>query len=181
MRVTMVIDPGLNRSGVAVFEEGTLTNAGTLEPPKGLSIIEKNVWIARHLLSYMRSEWLDAEVELVGEWPKIYKHGKGKGDPNDLPPLSGIVGACAGVLALMYDAKCYTYLPKEWSASTKKFETVKGATISPRAKAIRRRLTTDETPVWDAVKYHDTVDAIGIGLHHLGRSLTERVRVFPRE
>jgi len=167
----LAVDPGLNRSGVATFRDGVLIRAGA----PSFSGIDKAPLPARIAAMGLRIA-LSAPrgiYTLAMEWPQVYAVGKSKGDPNDLLPLAGI---CADVAARLNAPVVVMYSPREWAGNTKKSETVKGAKTSMRAKRIESRLTGPELEVWAGVKYHDTVDAIGIGLKALGRF--ERRRAF---
>jgi hypothetical protein len=111
--------------------------------------------------------WIDPFFRdmAVVERPQVYTVGKG--DPNDLVPLAGIGAAFAS----RFD-RFKWYLPKEW-----KGQLPKGIAFEKR---ILDRLDTLEIAeiIPAGSLTHNIYDAIGIGLHHLGRF--QRRRVFAR-
>lgn len=104
--------------------------------------------------------------EAVFEWPQVYSQGKSKGNPNDLLGLAGVDAAIATILA------CHTeyYLPREWKGQ------IDGDVM---IKRIENRLFASEisTVVEFGHLTHNIMDAIGIGLHHLGRLSPRKVIV----
>lgn len=109
------------------------------------------------------------------EWPQIYqRHGsKSKGDPNDLPGLAGVGMAVAGLLGVEpYPVDVRTFVASEWKGQLPKHVC---------EHHIKRTLTASESKILPLFSQHDTIDAIGIGLHALGRMAlsTSRHRVLP--
>jgi hypothetical protein len=180
--ILFALDPGLTRSGVALFQDGRLIRAGVIDSKVKGEVAVRCDYISQRAMGILEElTYSDLEgSEFAGEWPQIYRGEKNvkNADPNDMLPLCGIVMAVGSVMRAVYGTELTTYLPKQWTGSVSKDETVKGAKTSPRALKIKRRLDAAELKVWKGVKYHDTIDAIGIGLHHLGRM--KRIRVFPR-
>lgn len=95
----------------------------------------------------------------VSEYPQVYpgRHGP---DPADLIQLAGVVGAVAARIP----AREYVgYLPRQWKGNVAK--TVFTARIETR-------LTPEDwqkyEPCPESLK-HNVTDAVGLGLHHLGR------------
>lgn len=173
----LAMDPGLISCGVALFEGTTLTAAGVVKykAPKGADVLDRVLGVARGVRNWTLSQGGKIDA-LAAEWPPVYAPGKEtKGGPKAVIPLAGVCGAVA---ALLEPESVTSYLPAEWAGQVRKAETVKGAKTSPRAKKIVRRLSADEMAVWSTVKYHDTIDAIGIGLRHVGRF--DRIRVIAR-
>lgn len=148
-------------------------------------------WVARHQA---------APRVLVTEWPQIYdrSHMNAKQrnvDQNDQFGMAGVVGAVIGILSLVAaardaalevvtaaevvaDLEVISATPAEWmGGQVKKATTVKAAKTSARALRIQERLSGDELLIWEAVKSHDAIDAVGIGLWAIGRF--ERKRVYP--
>jgi hypothetical protein len=92
---------------------------------------------------------------LVVEVPRIYPHSRDqKGDLNDLLELAGVVGALTGVFSVV----SFVY-PADWKGQL------------PKKVMNDRVLMTLGLDEGDALVHHDhnTLDAIGIGLHDLGR------------
>ena len=172
----LALDPSSNRCGVAIFLDGVLIVADVVTVPKN----DKHKCPMRQAvdMSARVALWCaDYKItSLVVEWPKIRSATKAKGDPNHNVPLAGVCVGAALALGLSVEA-CHAYLPKEWTASVPKNETVKGAKKSPRAIRIKSRLHGTELKIWQGVKYHDTIDAIGIGLKYLGRYERQRRKV----
>ncbi len=94
------------------------------------------------------------------ELPQVYDRSRSKGDPNDLVQLAAVVG---GIVDRMV-VPATIYLPREWKKQVPKkimCERVEGR-LTPEERA-RVELPNNkklQLDVWDAV---------GIGLHHLGR------------
>ena len=163
----LALDPSITRIGLALFVDGRLIDAGCLKVTKEGHVLSRTVQAAQAVKA-----WCGDADALVVEWPQIYKAKKSKGDPNKIVPLAGVCSAVAALLG----CEPHMYLPRDWADNLPKCETVKGAKTSPRAYRIESRLQGGEQIVWARVKYHDAIDAIGIGLKHLGRF--ERSRVF---
>ncbi len=109
------------------------------------------------------------DVDLHCEWPQVYRAGKSKGDPNDLLILTAILGA----LSARFNGTLTSYLPREWKG-----------TLDPDIciERIQGRLTGEETSRVDlaGAKSHNIWDAVGIGLHAVGRGVMQRRRVIAR-
>lgn len=173
------LDPSMNSAGVALFRAGTLvaSTAVRMKPRDGELPAARCVRMAIEVVSWLMTHRARPRV-LAVEWP-----GKSwRGDARDLHGLCGVNGAVAGILQVgLAQAdialEIVSFEPAEWSHGTKKSKTVAGAKKSPRARLILRALTREgEAGVWEQVKYNDDVDAIGIGLHTLGRL---EPRVYP--
>jgi hypothetical protein len=166
--ILLAVDPSISCSGVAVFVNGKLHRAEAVKVPAKDTLINRIYHMSNAIYETHYAPHL-----VVLEWPQVYTHG-----PNDRNDLLGLAGVCGGVASLFAadGTALLTYLPREWVANLKKSK--KGdPRKSPRGLYIGRRLDETEQNVWRGVKSHDVVDAIGIGLHHLGRM--QRKRVFP--
>lgn len=104
------------------------------------------------------------------EVPQVYTAVRAKGDPNQLLPLYGI-GAAIG--ALLPNARIVEYRPAQWAGQLPKTTKHREAKQSLRGARIMSRLS--ETECLLVPDDHDVIDAIGIGLHHLGRLAPRRV------
>lgn len=165
------LDPGLRACGIAVFRDSTLVAAGLPRNPQQRGR-GGQTWFAMSLSVRL---WLHERGfvtlrRVIAECPQVYTAGKAKGDPNDLIELAGVVGAVLG------QADCddiATVSPREWKG------TLDADVMTER---IRERLTATEAeridPDVPEHLQHNTLDAIGIGLHVLGR-LAPR-KVYPR-
>lgn len=174
----IALDPSINSAGAALFRGGVLAASATIK----LKADDDEPLVARCLrMAEDISEWVARcrakPRVLVVEWPGP----SWRGDVRDLYGLCGVNGAVAGILALAmagahHALEVVSFEPGEWSMGVPKEKTVRGAKKSPRALRIERALARHpgELEVWADVKYNDAIDAIGIGLHLLGR-LHERV------
>lgn len=141
----IAIDPGTH-PGFAVFSHGKLIHGST-------------EWC---------ENWRDCCDELVIERPTIYPHSKAR--PNDIIVLA----ISAGRLAEKVGAKKETwYLPRQWKGQIPKTKKITDYIIYKR---VLNNLSDTEaqTLAWmlgvaPTGHDHDVVDAVGLGLHHLGR------------
>lgn len=174
----LAVDPSIRSAGVALFRGGSLIRADTLKVHTEGTIGERCLRAAQIIAGWVVAN--DARPKVLAvEWPQWYPAARSKVDPNDLAGLAGVCGALAGILAMGAAAQDHglqvvSYTPAEWAGQTPKSKTG-NPWRSPRGQRIRSRLTEDEL---EAVPpKHDAVDAVGIGLYHLGKF--ERVRIFP--
>lgn len=160
----LALDPGLNRSGVALFKYGRLVRAERIDVPKTeIDIAHRCMFMANAIAGKFREV-----TDVVAEWPRTYRAGRAGGGPSKaLFPLAGVViGVAVGL-----QAPIVTYEPRDWAGQVPKTKTVDGRE-SMRGRRIGKRLDVAERAVWVTMHdrgNHDIVDAIGIGLHHLGR------------
>lgn len=173
----LCVDPSLTSTGWALFEGDTLIRCGTGLKVKG----SQRKWgsRARKLPPRMTaaSEFLRAVPadKLVLEVPKVYPTGRGEGDPNNLTPLWGVVGA---ILATHPSEEQWVILPRDWKG-----------TVDPVVmfRRIITKLSLPELALWNKAcnprvsegsrvaptskknQSGDALDAIGIGLTVLGR------------
>lgn len=150
------LDPGAKVCGLALFEDGELASAWLAGTNKH--------WVQMALNAYQSVvDRVVPEVmrEVAIERPQVYRQRFQKGDPNDLITLSLVAGAFAG--SFIPGAAVSEYKPREW----------KGQVPKPAMqKRIESRLSEEELSrvSWPAKSYrHNVWDAIGIGLHHVGR------------
>lgn len=181
MSTLLVIDPSIKSAGVAVFQGGDLVAATTIKAARGDA---KRQAVERCLrISIAVTNWITGTYrpdEFATEWPKFYRAGKVEGDPSvALPGLSGVGVGVAAILEtgpalrpLDGALECFSYIPSDWCQGTSKTTKggIKAYEASSRGYRILKRLSAAERTVWDAqVNTHDAGDAVGIGLHHLGR------------
>ncbi|MCP3163313.1 hypothetical protein [Myxococcus qinghaiensis] len=173
------IDPGLRHCGVAVFavpehERASLLAAGLPKNPERqdgeLSLAS---WAA---MAFAVREWLrprvgDEPFQLVIEMPRVYAAAHQKGDQNDLIQLAGVVGMLGGFLTNVASRR--SVYPREWKGTVDADAFIER--IKQRLDAVEHLRV--ELPS-AASLHHNVWDAIGIGLHALGR-LAPR-RIFPR-
>ncbi len=163
------LDPGIRGCGVALFRGGRLEACDYLKNPvlKG-DDVDAVLGMADEVVKWRRLHCPLVVPEFVFEHPRVYTISKSKGDPNDLMPLVGVAYACAGYIA---GHKSVRVFPATW----------KGQLTKEACEArIRSRLDTAELAVLDATvhrvgaKAHNAVDAVGIGLHAVGRFAPKR-------
>lgn len=134
------VDPGVHACGVAYFADAKLCWARYVAVGDDLR--------------------LDVGGQpLVIEMPRIYPgSGQRKGDLNDLLNLAAIVGRCeawnAGTVKRVFPAQWKGQVPKKIMTAR-----------------ILSKLSWEEVARIERVGYkdHNTIDAIGLGLWHLGR------------
>lgn len=176
IKVIGALDPGIRDCGIALLH-GQTVQWGKLvrNPMRSGNDYEACRFMAMAVCVYMPR--LDV---LVIEWPRVYTAGKqvkdGHGtDPNDLLPL---VGVGAAVAALFPDAKIVRRYPDEWKMQVEKIAMnirVCGRLTPEERKTVE---ANDPNPEKPHDKGHNIWDAVGLGLHHVGR--LERVRVIAR-
>ena len=155
----LAVDPGLRGCGVALFDDSALQWASYVEnimrdgrgPPRHGAMARRVHNVVSSQFGFVKN--------LVVEFPRIYPKGPKdrRSDPNDLLDVAGVAGA----LAAIYEEVCWVF-PQEWKGQVPK------EVMNAR---VMKRLTPEEAGRIVSVgsKDHNTLDAVGIGLHHLGR------------
>ena len=176
----LCVDPGIRGSGAALFNEytKTLLRAAYVKnaDPTGGGLEEHNQ-MAKCILFWAEKaekpkkiDYDNGRAELLVEWMQIYPDEREVNPNTSLLPLIGVVAHLSG--ARQWGGRI-SYRPHEWKRS------LNGDAMTQR---ILERLAPEEKlaiePCGMSV-YHNAVDAVGLGLRHLGR--LERKRVFPRE
>lgn len=166
----LALDPGYAEGcGVALFDDGKLIDADFVNAiATRYDILQRCQWMAKDVLQWT----MGRGTTLIAEWPQVYVAARSKGDPND---LLGLAAVCAGVAMGSQWQRVVSVTPRDWKGTTPKPS--KGAPYVME-KRVRGRLSAAEAHLLPAGVRHDIVDAVGIGLHHLGR--LDRKRVIPR-
>ncbi len=171
----LALDPGIRGCGVALFEgEIRLANGSTIahhprlvacdyvkNPVKKGDDFGAVIAMAGQVHDWVLMENGNTPWLLVAEWPRIYTVSKSKGDNNELLPLVGV-----GCAVATFATSATRVFPHEWKHQLSK---------EVCHQRIRSRLDMNETNVLnDACARakslaHNTLDAVGIGLHHTGR------------
>ncbi len=196
----LAIDPGLNNPALALFRRGRLHAASRVKPEASWSSLNvgercRRIGVVLHDWACDNGLDMDAMLEaalkdqgdfpdearelrqthgivaLVTEWPQIYRAGKSKGNPNDLPPMVGVSMTLAGRL----DVPVTAYLPVEWLHGQCPKAESGDPWRSPRGQRVWTALDRDERN--NVIPSHDAIDAVGIGLFYLGRF--DARRLFP--
>lgn len=153
--IVVALDPGRD-TGLAVLVEGRLVGVGLLDgraPAADLADLGL----------------LAGEAEVLVEVPAYYPHGRSPAPANDLIRLAYRAGRLAqAVVAALgeREVRVVEISPASWKAQ------VPPALLAER---VRARLEPDELAlVLDTVgtqksKEHNVLDAVGMGLHHVGR------------
>lgn len=168
MRCVAAVDPGIRGCGVAIFDyaSGLVAVDYVRSPLKSGCDARAAAEVARAVIK--RADYVD---EFAVEWPRVYasqiRAGRSKADPNDLLALCGIGGA----LAALFKGTVTCYAPTEWKPPGMKKE-VSHARIHSRLTA--SELNIVEQCSAPASLMHNVWDAIGIGLHHVGRMRQRR-------
>lgn len=163
----LTVDPGIRGCGTALFDASTLLRAAYVRNPcksgNGPHECREMAWqVALWVKGYVPVR------EIIFEWPRVYTAAKLEGDPNDLPPLVGI--DCA-IAAFFPGVPVLRYFPEQWKGTTDK--EVMNARVMSRLSDVERGRVEDAGHLT-----HNVLDAVGIGLHHIGRLV--RRRVFAR-
>lgn len=173
MSVLLSLDPGIRGCGVAIFSDGLLSQAAYVCNPclEGSGAAE-----AASMASWVQGFFSNWKVdEIAVEWPRIYasriREGSSKADPNDLLALTGVGAA---LVALLAPARATSYVPSDWKGQLTKEATE--ARIRSRFHQYELEIAVRGAEAARS-KAHNMFDAIGIGLHHLGRF--ERKRIIP--
>ncbi len=175
----LALDPSVNSAGVALFRQGQLIAGRCVKRTAGASSDgERWMYMALEIFHWLGTVRAHPTV-FVFERPQIYDPTKSLGDPNDLIGLAGVAGFLGGMLTVACVARqgCLEVVsptPAEWVGNLPK-ERTGNPWKNPRGSRVESRLTPDERNRLVAVN-HDVVDAIGLGLHALGRF--ERKRVY---
>jgi hypothetical protein len=174
----LALDPGIRGCGVARFADDRLVWCAYVKNPMkkgtGPAACASMVGALLHLTTAGTYD------NIVVEWPRIYQRGggKSKGDPNDLRDLCGV---SAG-LACYYRGLSISHVePAEWKGQLP-HEAVELRVLQHLSP---QELGPDELEAYkEGLKSggktfgHNVTDAVGIGLHALGRF--EPVRIIHR-
>jgi Holliday junction resolvasome RuvABC endonuclease subunit len=159
MKVLLAVDPGLNSCGWAVFHHQEPVRAGIIEPRErgGDAFISRCATVVRQLRNQILEE--DPPVEVVCEWMQMFGSASSAmaWKTGDLQRPIFLVGMLAGRLWIPAD-RFHVVTPNEWKGQLPKDEVI---------RRIRKLLGEPMCDQLHLVK--DAWDAVGIGLHHLGR------------
>lgn len=159
---------------VPTHERATLHAAGLPKNPErqgGEMSLASWAAMAFSVREWLRPRLGDEPFQLVIELPRVYAAAHQKGDQNDLIQLAGTVGMLGGFLPGVSSRQ--SVYPRDWKGSLD---------ADAFIERIKQRLDAAEhlrveLPSTSSLQ-HNVWDAIGIGLHALGR-LAPR-HVFPR-
>lgn len=140
----MAVDPGVTTGWAYFHPTGKLSSAGH----------------ARHKL-FLGCGFDDEDLELIVEIPRVYPYG-GKGDPNDLIDLAVKAGEVRGRFSWQRSVEVY---PRTWKGTAPKH--IHQQRII-KALAKEELTLLPKTPRSRKLD-HNMIDAVGLGLWHLGR------------
>lgn len=175
------VDPGIGGCSWARFEGGRLLACGMARVKAEGSIPTR---AAEAVAALRAATGYEVTLRHVVEWPQVYREGHrgdagGRGrdaDPNDLLGLAAIAGAIAA------HVNVETIRPADWKGNLPKPKRGQPYVVATR---VASRLEGAERLAWDQgyasvpqSLRHNVADAVGIGLHALGRF--ERKRVYAR-
>lgn len=184
MTYVLAIDPGKHACGVALFTDKVLTRAELVKGNTRGSELDRMLSVGANVAAWVNDRTVHVArftgtsivhaLDIAVEWPQVYspaqqvKDGH-RTDPNDLLTLAFVLGAALNDITL---AATHThYMPHAWKGSLGK--------LRMNARVYDRLSITEKGRIVDAGELtHNVLDAIGIGLHHLGR--LERKRVIAR-
>jgi hypothetical protein len=171
--VIVAIDPGIRGCGIAVFrDDATLLRADHIKSRQ----TSGNDAAACVAMALSVRFWLSSNAvladgghTLVLEWPRIIPASRQRAekrhvDPNDLLALVGV--DCAIAMSYRDLMTLMTVYPDEWKGQTPK------KVMNAR---VWERLSPDEKASVNSPSNHNTLDAVGLGLHQLGRMAPRRV------
>jgi hypothetical protein len=163
----IAIDPGINKTGIAVFTDGVLKQS------RLLTSLSASWDRLEDLRDQLLRSLQNKDHAVVVELPQIYRAVKSKGDPNDLIKTATVGAYLLGVLCESVPVTQTTFVhPGDWCKIPK--STKKGA-VSARTDKILASLSVSERD--RVLVQHDVIDAVGIGLWKLGRFTPKNI--FP--
>lgn len=164
-------DPSIRSPGAALFRDGKLIAAARIKFPIDTTrnVAERSIIAADAIAAWALEQGAHPNA-LAFEWPQIYA--------SDTPARANAVVTmasvnCALATGLIVAAamrgkalQVLSYVPAEVWGQVMKHKTG-SAKASPRGKRILSRLDAAELQL--VPDQHDALDAVGIGLHALGR------------
>lgn len=184
MTYVLAIDPGKHACGVALFTDKVLTRAELVKGDDRGSELDRMLSVGTNVASWVNDRTVHVArftgtsivhpLDIAVEWPQVYLPSQQvkedhRTNPNDLLGLTFVLGAALSDITLA--ATHRHYMPHAWKGSLGKRRM--------NNRAFDRLSVLEQTRVVDAGELtHNVFDAIGIGLHHLGR--LERKRVIAR-
>jgi hypothetical protein len=165
----LAVDPGLNATGWARFERGTLVACGLLTASHTETVANR----ARRMHSGLAGVVAHASpLLLLVEKPQVYPQRKQRGDPNDLIALAVVAGA---LLTSMPNTDVALISPRQWKGTIPKERKLTDYLVHTR---ILKVLCAGERRVYDYALAqhpeslrHNIADAVGIGLWALPPSV----------
>lgn len=171
MSYLLSLDPGIRGCGAAIFsfETKKLVAAQYVRNPmlrtaRASAVSEMAKVVLMWEAKVRQGQITDAAVE----WPVVYaskmmrRDGK-KADPNDLLALAAVSASVASMLDFIIGVRATSYSPSEWKGQLPK--DVCAARILSKLGTPELRILEDSGPQH---LRHNVIDAVGIGMNHLG-------------
>lgn len=156
----LALDPGLQHFGCALFNDDLQLHAAALVRAKKNPHTVAGAFEMKALVqNWLFHQGAHELIQVVCEVPRIYPAKNRKGDLNDLITLAGFVYAVSGLSTF----EPVQYFPRDWKGTID--ADVCTARIESRLSE-KERERVEECPV---SLRHNVIDAVGIGLFHLGR------------
>ncbi len=153
----LAVDPGVRMCGVALFELGRLKRAGLAR-----CTLPGNV--PYRCMAEAVMAWAGDVDVLATERPQQYPHAPTP--RSSVQALEGVVGA---VQAIAGTDDVHTYTPAMWKGQVPKGvmygRIVQRLSETERGRAAKAVLSVD----LKRSIHHNALDAVGVGLYHLGR------------
>lgn len=173
MKQIVAVDPGLNACGVAIFSENArLEIAELVRNERDASADLPTRWEGAALavgafIARASRQYPHTDRTIVVEMPKVYPAAQQKGDQNDLMNLVGVV---ASIVNLGMSERRRLLYPRDWKGTI-------DADVMIRRVAARLTTTEAARVVLHSAKglQHNVWDAVGIGLHVVGRLEPKKV------
>lgn len=168
----LAIDPSVTATGISVFEDGVLAHARLVKNEPTKSIVKNES--TKSIDDWRSMAWsvfyavrFPPRGDAIIEVPQVYQ--RGKGDQNDLVTLAGVAGAIATVIPPVIHL--HSVVPAEWKGQVPKPKRASDPYIIEerlRARLSPKEVARVQLPSARSLQ-HNVWDAIGIGMHHLGR------------
>jgi hypothetical protein len=155
---TLAIDPGKDHVGMALFKGVDIINLGYVKATNQYELAGK---VALEFALWLGKSNTVVDI-LVLENQQIYGNGRGKGDPNDLLPLSFVCGA---ISATIPHRQLLHPKAREWKGSVPK-QIYTGRLL--RYMSLHYEEHFKALSQYNAKQLSDVVDAFGLGLWSLG-------------
>jgi len=160
------IDPGKHQVAMASWSAtGNLINAESIRLPEAQKVRADHWAIlgdltAKKIISLCV---IYEKLNIITEVPEVHQRGSGKGDPNDLIDLAGVVGAIVGAIRARRESSevVWSPLPKEWKGQLPK-------TVTQQRVNKEKKKKKKSRIQWSGEK-HNIYDAIHLGLVYLHR------------
>ena len=189
MSLLLAVDPGVTCPGWAVFdiESKQLLRAGYVQGPGFRMQPGHLVKLAEDVI-HAAAEWAKGPEgfhRLVVEW--MVPRKRGPKNAHDLIAVAGFTGVLIGEMDHMWCSEPHIVKPEDWKHQKKGNPTARwvlGKLSSTELTAIEhidaivlQLIVAADEPGDPDIKHlgHNTLDAVGIGLHHLGRLTKKRV------